>query len=87
MRVVVQVSFGIHFHNSGTHLYDACNIKKCPGGGALECQGGYQASPKIHEKRVFFHSWALYVGNLNRVSNSCEIGLKGYDFLEKILRI
>ena len=22
--------------------------------GALECQGGYQARPKIHVKRVFF---------------------------------
>ena len=26
----------------------------CPGGGPLECQGGYQARPKIHVIRVVF---------------------------------
>ena len=50
--------------------------------GALECQKGYQARPKIYIKRVFFHNRVLYVRNVNRVSNSCKIGLKGYDFLE-----
>ena len=50
------------------------------GGGALKCQGGYQVRPKIHVKRVFFHSLALYVRNVNRVSNLCKIGLKEYDF-------
>ena len=50
-------------------------------------RGGYQAHPKIDVKRVFFfcHNRALYVPYLNRVSNSCKIVLKGYDFL-KILR-
>ena len=50
--------------------------------GALECQEGYQVRPKIHMKRVFFHSQALYVHNMNRVSNSCKIALKGCDFFE-----
>ena len=40
---------------------------------------GYQARPKIHVKRIF-HNQALQVCNVNRVSNSCKIGLKGYDF-------
>ena len=31
-----------------------------PGGGALECQGGYQARPKIHVIRVVFQDQALY---------------------------
>ena len=54
-------------------------------GGALECQEGYQAHPKIHVKRVIFHSWTLYVRNVNRVSNSCKTGLKGYDFKEDLM--
>ena len=54
-------------------------------GGALECQEGYQAHPKIHVKRVIFHSWILYVRNVNRVSNSCKTGLKGYDFKEDLM--
>ena len=52
----------------------------------LECQETVQARPKIHVKRVFFHNGALYVRNVNRVSNSCKIGLTGYDFFE-LLRI
>ena len=28
----------------------------------------------------FVHNRALYVRNVNRVSNSCKIGLKGNDF-------
>ena len=54
--------------------------------GPLKCQEGYQARPKTDVKRVFFHNRALYVRNVNRVSNSCKIGLIGYDFLE-VLRI
>ena len=46
-----------------------------------KCPQGYQAHPNIHVKRVFFHSWAVYVRNMNRVSNSCKIGLQGYDCL------
>ena len=48
--------------------------------GTTRMSGGYQARPKIHVKRVFFHSRALYVCNMNRISNSCKIGLKEYDF-------
>ena len=55
-------------------------IQNIRGGGGTRMSRGYQARPKIHIKRVFFHSWALYVCNMNRVSNSCEIGLKGFDF-------
>ena len=54
-------------------------------GGALKCQGEYQARPKIHVKRVIFHSWTVYVHNVNRVSNSCKTGLKGYDFKEDLM--
>ena len=57
-----------------------------PGEGLSNDKMGYQACPKIHVKRVIFHNSALYVCNMNRASNSCKIGLKGYDFLE-ILRI
>ena len=49
-------------------------------GGHCNGEGGYQARPKIHVKRVFFQSRALYVRNVNRVSNSCKIGVKGYVF-------
>ena len=48
--------------------------------GHWNVKSGYQARPKFHVKRVFFHSRALYVCNVNRVSNSCKIGLKGCDF-------
>ena len=51
----------------------------------MNVKKGYQACPKIHVKRGFFHNRALYVRSVNRVSNSCKIDLKGYDFLE-ILR-
>ena len=38
-----------------------CNISATDrGGGALECQGGYQARPKIHVIRVVFQDQALY---------------------------
>ena len=44
----------------------------------MEARGTtYQACPKVHVKRVFFHNSALYVRNVNR-SNSCKISLKGY---------
>ena len=51
-------------------------------GGHLNVKKGYRTCPKIHEKRVFFHNRALNVRNVNRVPNSCKIGLKGYDFVE-----
>ena len=47
--------------------------------GALECQEGVSGLSKNSHKKVFFHNWALYV---HMVSNSCKIGLKGYNFLE-----
>ena len=31
-------------------------------------------------KKGLFHNRVLYVRNVKRVSNSCKIGLKGYDF-------
>ena len=31
-----------------------------PAPGALECQGGYQARPKIHVIRVVFQDQAMY---------------------------
>ena len=34
--------------------------KAVPGGGAIECQGGYQACPKIHVIRVVFQDQAMY---------------------------
>ena len=40
---------------------------------------GVSGSSKIHVKRVICHNQALYVRNVNSVSNSCKIGLKGYD--------
>ena len=48
--------------------------------GHSNVKSGYQARPKFHVERVFFHSRALYVCNVSRVSNSCKIGLKGCDF-------
>ena len=51
-------------------------------GDHLNVKKGYQARAKIHVKRVFFPNQALYMRNVNRVSNSCKIGLKWYDFLE-----
>ena len=52
------------------------------GGGQLNVKMGYQARPKIPVRRVLSHNPALYVCNVNSVSNSCKIGLKVYDFLE-----
>ena len=53
-----------------------------PGGGATRMSKGYQACPKIHVKGYFsqFSTIALYVRNVNRVSNSYKIGLKGMVF-------
>ena len=34
---------------------------------------------------MIFHSWTVYVHNVNRVSNSCKTGLKGYDFKEDLM--
>ena len=61
------------------------------GWGALECQEGVSGltkkkKKKKQRKKGLFHNRALFVRNVNRVSNSCKIGLKGNDFLE-ILRI
>ena len=53
--------------------------------GALECHEGVLGSSKYPRKKGLFSQSstvprALYVGNVNRVSNSCKTGLKGYDF-------
>ena len=44
-----------------------------PGGGALECQGGYQARPKIHVIRVVFQDQTLYARTLFRGAKTCKI--------------
>ena len=46
-------------------------------GGALECQGGYQARPKIHVIRVVFQDQALYARTSFRGAKTCKIGKKG----------
>ena len=46
----------------GAGMY-GCQVTEphpCHGGGALECQGGYQARPKIHVIRVVFQDQAMY---------------------------
>ena len=48
-----------------------------PGGGALECQRGYQAHPKIHVIRVVFQDQALYARTSFRGAKTCKIGKKG----------
>ena len=45
--------------------------------GALECQRGYQARPKIHVIRVVFQDQALYAGTSFRGAKTCKIGKKG----------
>ena len=57
-------------------------VKRKPRVGHLNGKKGYQARPKIHVKRVFFHNRALHVRNVNRVSNSCKIGQNGMIFLK-----
>ena len=42
---------------------------------------GYQARPKIHTKKGLFAQLSTVCALvLHRVSDSCKIGLKGYDF-------
>ena len=43
------------------------------GGGALECQGGYQAHSKIHVIRVVFQDQALYARTSFRGAKTCKI--------------
>ena len=46
----------------GAGMY-GCQVTEphpCPRGGALECQGGYQARPKIRVIRVVFQDQAMY---------------------------
>ena len=49
-------------------------------GGPLECQGGYQARPKIHVIRVVFQDQALYARTSFRGAKTCKIGKKGCVF-------
>ena len=46
-------------------------------GGPLECQGGYQARPKIHVIRVVFQDQALYARTSFRGAKTCKIEKKG----------
>ena len=48
-------------------------------GGALECQEGVSGSSKNSRNKGLFFTIEHY-RCVNRVSNSCKIGLKGYDF-------
>ena len=45
--------------------------------GPLECQGGYQARPKIHVIRVVFQDQALYVRTSFRGAKTCKIEKRG----------
>ena len=47
-------------------------------GGPLECQGGYQARPKIHVIRVVFRDQALYARTSFRGAKTCKIGKNGH---------
>ena len=47
----------------------------CPAG-VFECQGGYQARPKIHVIRVVFQEQALYARTSFRGAKTCKIGKK-----------
>ena len=55
-------------------------IFRYPPGGPLECQGGYQARPKIHVIRVVFQDQALYARTSFRGAKTCKIGKKGCVF-------
>ena len=48
-----------------------------PQGGPLECQGGYQAHPKIQVIRVVFQDQALYARTSFRGAKTYKIGKKG----------
>ena len=48
-----------------------------PGGGPLECQGGYQARPKIHVIRGVFQDQVLYARTSFIGAKTCKIGKKG----------
>ena len=45
--------------------------------GPLECQGGYQARPKIHVIRFVFQDQAMYTRTSFRGAKTCKIGKKG----------
>ena len=47
--------------------------------GALGCQKGVSGSSKNSRKGSFYTIEYCTVCNVNRVSNSCKIGLKEYD--------
>ena len=57
------------------HWLDAALLSL--GQGALECQEGYQARPKIHVIRVVFQDQALYARASFRGAKMCKIGKKG----------
>ena len=64
--------------NNGVHVrsYNAWESGKMRpgGGGALECQGEYQARPKIHIIRVVFQDQPLYARTSFRGAKTCKIG-------------
>ena len=45
--------------------------------GGTQCQGGYQARPKIHVIRVGFQDMALYARTSFRGAKTCKIEKKG----------
>ena len=58
-------------HGSQGSGYPVLRSVRCTrgGGGALECQGGYQARPKIYLIRVVFQDRAMYARTSFRVQN------------------
>ena len=63
----------MHTHSNHARLGTFDSIP----GAALECQGGYQARPKINVIRVVFQDQALYACTSFRVAKTCKIGEKG----------
>ena len=63
----------------GDFIFDnVINPILLPGRGRpLECQGGYQARPKIHVIRVVFQDQALYARTSFRGAKTYIIGNKG----------
>ena len=71
----------------GAGMY-GCQVTEphpCPPG-ALECQGGYQACPKIHVIRVVFQNQAMYECTSFRGEKTCKIGKKVYSYRQILER-
>ena len=68
----------IHSFYDNLALLPVMKVHPSPGGGgALECQGVYQARPKIHVIRVVFQDQTLYARTAFRGAKTCKIWKKG----------